>query len=403
MENQNKRAVDLAVAAGRKRQSPRTGFVHFFPADEAITDTISIFENFCFLMALFRQKTVESILEGKELLERLLAFQTQEGNFPLYLHDFPKCYDPWMALRVAPVLVQIQRRFGTVIGSDVNEKISAALTRLLQFAETRTRPPVWEHRFLKLKGKMADFTPSSHEEWFQWLISEQLGTSPDMPEIPYHPGLQAFVGGPEVQEKGEPRPTPIEWALSESEGFSERLLRDHPAMLHTALLFPVEAPKLFPRTSSALISGDARFLWREKKLHSFSAPNGTFREPGKIFFELKGPALLEKGDLIEAAVFCDISPETELRIEGEKGTVFHLGESVEIRTPTLTIELRFELLEGSGDFSGQISRANRPAQIACKGALLYEAFDWQIAIRTLRRSPDCLIAASIKIIPLILS
>lgn len=396
MENQNKRLVDLAVSAGRKRQSPRTGFIHFFPAEETISDTIALFENFCFVVALFRQKSVESILEGKELLEKLLAFQTPEGNFPIYLHEFPKCYDPWMALRVAPVLVQIERRFGTVIGSDLKEKITASLARLLKFAESRARPAVWEHRFLKLQGKDADFTPSSHDDWFLWLISEQLDLSPAFREIPYHPDLQAFIGGAEIQEKGEPRPVPIEWVLAESEGFSERLLRDHPAMLHSALLFPIESPSVLPRTSCLLIQDGVRLLWREKKLHSFSVPQGIFKEPGKVFFELKGPVFVEKGDLIEAAAFCDISPETELTIEGKKGTVFQLGDPIEIRTPLLTIELKFELLEGSGDFCGQISRKNRPAQIACKGALLYEAFDWQIALRTLRRSPDCLVALSIK-------
>ena len=398
MENQNKRAVDLAVAAGRKRQSPRTGFVHLFPNEETFADTIPIFENFCFAMALFRQKSVESIREGKELIERLLAFQTAEGNFPIYLHDFPRCYDHWMGLKVAPILLQIQRRFGNVVGAELKEKMSLAYENLMRFAAMRNRPPLWEHRYLKLQGKEFSFQPVAHEEWFHWLVSEQLNALASCPKLPYHPAFQAFIGGSESQEKGEPRPVAIEWALAEKQGFSERLLRDHPAVLQSAILFPIEPEGyVFPDSAYHVIPEEARILWKGRKLHSFSAPKGKMREPNKIFFDLSEPFIEEKGDLVEAAVFSDISSETEVTIGGKKGTVFSLGDSIEITTPSLTIKLRFDLVEGEGDFCGHISRANRPAQTACKGAFLYEAFDWRIAMRTLRRSSGCQIVASIQL------
>src|SRR3990167_7288503 len=95
------RPIDLAVTAGRKRQSPRTGFVHMHP-DEAASDTIPIYENFCFVLALFRQKTAESVSEAKQLLERLLCFQTSNGNFPLYIHDYPRCWDLLLPLKLGP-------------------------------------------------------------------------------------------------------------------------------------------------------------------------------------------------------------------------------------------------------------------------------------------------------------
>jgi hypothetical protein len=394
----SKRVIDLALNAGRKWQSPRTGFVHLCSTDELASDTIPLFENFCFAMALFRQRSVESILEGKELVERLLAFQTPEGNFPIYLHDFPRCYDNWMCLRIAPILFQIRRHFSAVIGTEWKEKLDAAISRLLQCAGSRSRSALWEHRFLKLQGIGSDFSPATHDEWYHWIVSEQLQSSSFSVEIPYHPHLQAFIGGTEVQEKGEPRPVAIEWALAEKQGFPERLLRPHPAILQSALLFPIDNPKVLPSSPFAWIPEGGRLLWRGKsKLHSFSAPGGKWKEPEKIFFQLSGSVAIEKGDLIEAAVFCDISPETDLTIEGKKGTVFQLSDFIHICTPTLKIELRFDLIEGEGDFCGQISRANRPAQTACKGTLLYEAFDWRIAMRTLRRSPNCLIAASVKI------
>lgn len=120
------KASDLAVAAGRKRQSPRTGFVHLFAADETATDTVPIYENFCFALALFRQKTGESVLEGKELIERLLAFQTETGSFPIYLHDYPRCWDPLMPLKIASLLLILVRHFSPVLGEELREKIDRA-------------------------------------------------------------------------------------------------------------------------------------------------------------------------------------------------------------------------------------------------------------------------------------
>jgi len=390
-----KRAIDLAVAAGRKRMSQRTGFIHFFPGEEQAADTIPLYENVCFALALFRQRSVEAVREGKDLLERLFAFQGAEGNFPVYLHEYPRCYDPWMALKIAPALFQIERHFGSVIGSDAKGKIASALDRAIRFSENRPRPPVWEHRLQKLLQREAVFTPSTQEEWFHWIVSEQLGSRPFPAEIPYQPLLQAFVGGSEIQEKGEPRPFPLEWALAESEGFSPRLLKDHPAAIQSALVFSVEGASYLPASPVSITAG--RILWNGAgKLHSFSLPGANWRGSGQAFFDLPTGVEPEKGDLIEAAAFCDISPETSISVGGRKGTVFRLGEMVRIETPGLSFGLTFSLEAGQGEFCGQISRANRPAQTACRGSLLYEAFDWQIALRTLRRSGPCRISLALE-------
>src|SRR5689334_5032749 len=94
--------VDLVVAAGRRRQSLRTRFIH----DEEL---IPLYENFCFALALFRQKTAACVTEGKELIIRLLAFQAVDGNFPTYLHDFPRCFDFQMSLKIAPIFIYLLR------------------------------------------------------------------------------------------------------------------------------------------------------------------------------------------------------------------------------------------------------------------------------------------------------
>lgn len=73
---------DLALKAGEKRLSPVTGFVH-------LGDTIPLFENLCYALALMKRKTTASFQAGEALLERLLPFHAGT-NFPRFLHTYPK-------------------------------------------------------------------------------------------------------------------------------------------------------------------------------------------------------------------------------------------------------------------------------------------------------------------------
>lgn len=320
------RMIDLVVAAGRKRQSPRTKFVHF-------EDTIPIYENFCFALALFRLKTAESVAEGKELVERLLAFQTVDGNFPAFLHDFPKCWDFKLASKVSVILEYLLQLFGPVLGTQLKERIEASLQKIVVV-------------------EVKDPTQA----------------------LPYNEALQMVLGPlTHPQEKGEPQPLPIEWLLAEG-NYPPRLLKDHPMMLHAASLFsvgqtsPGNEPIVY-RTDGA----NVQLLWKGHSLVAFKAAK---IEGKKIYFDFSE----------EAALYCNISPEMELFVDGVKASVFRLGDTVQLRAAGLKVDLRFELVEGSGDFCGHISRANRPNQVACKGDLLYEAFDWKIFLRNLRHT-----------------
>lgn len=361
------RPIDLAVIAGQKRQSLRTGFVHLFPNEET-TDTIPIYENFCFAFALFRQKTAESVHLGKELIGKLLAFQNSDGHFPIYLHEFPRCYDFQMPFKIAPILIYLLRLFPTVLG-DLKIQIEGALAKSL------SKPPEkssWENRYracLGLPLLPVDTSVFSSSDWTEWLITAQLAGETEF-AIPYDSSLQLLKVPSQfdIQERGEPRPNPVEWLLA-GDPFSPRLLRDHPHQLLCAPLFPVSYTPTVPLETSF------RLFWNGSSLHSLVGKG--------VIFDLPEGIEMGRHDLFEAALFCDISPETTLFIEDRKATSFRLGDKITIQTPQLTITLRFELTRGSGDFCGHIFRSNRPSQI-CKG---YEAYDWQIGLRTLRRSP----------------
>ncbi len=388
------RFIDLAVNAGKKRQSPRTGFVHYFPKDESALDVIPVFENFCFALALFRQKSGDAIREGKDLVERLLGFQTENGNFPVYLHDYPKCWDFHLGLKVAPVLVHILADFSSVLNAEYKAMLEKALTKMVQ----PPKSPLWDHRYKALRGEKV--TPpelSSPQNWFDWIVSDQLMDKENkVYPIPYNRELSVFLGRFLVQEQGEPAPLPIEYVLAEKDGFSsKRLVRDHINQLYSALLYSFASSS---ETNAPFYWQDnlSRLLWKGSSLHSLILPHAV--KTGECFvFELPDGVEVTRDDLFEIEIFTDISPETSLYINDEKSMVFYLGDRVSIRTPLLSIDLRFEILKGEGEFCGGISRSNRPGQVSCVGPNQYEAYDWTIALRTLRRNGPCTVGCFIQI------
>lgn len=359
------RAIDLAVTAGKKRQSPRTGFVHLYPQDES-SDTIPIYENFCFAFALIRQKTAESVQEGKAIVEKLLAFQV-DGNLPLYLHEYPKCNDHQVGLRVAPILIYLLRGFAPVLG-ELKGKIERSLQAILA---KRPEKLFWENRYRACVGEPLleiDTTHFTALEWTDWIITSQLGGTNHF-VLPYEANLQLLCVPAIVQEKQEPRPNPIEWILAEAD-FSTRLLNDHPHQLLAAPLFPFT---IEPNVQNS------PFFWKGKDvLHSLFTKG--------FVFDLKEGPELGRNDLFEASLFCNMSPETKIFVEGNRSNTFQFGQKITIETPEKTIEVRFELTSGSGDFFGHIFKSNRPNQTALKGVHQYDAFDWHIGMRTLRRS-----------------
>lgn len=403
------RAIDLALASARKRQSAKTGFIHLFPHEEGVWDTIPLYENFCFVFALFRQKSAETVLEAKALLERLLAFQTLDGNFPVYLHEFPKNRDSYLPLRITPLLLQLERHFSSILGSELKLKIQQAAQNSLRSIEKvrleKPLPLLWENRYracvqeplLPVVGE--NFSPL---EWGEWVITLQLADRLDLlGPIPFYRSLQLLLASPssEIQERLEPQPAPLEWVLAEAEeAYTSRLLHDHPYQILAAPLFALDI-KGIEGISILQLEKRMRFFWKGNTIHSLLSTAATAlaktAQGAVLLFDLPHPMEQKRDDLFEVSFYCDASKETHLFVQDQKATVFHLEEEIRIETPTQAITLYFELVEGEGDFLGHFARGNRPTQSACKGSLQYEAFDWHIGLRTLRRSASCKIQVTI--------
>ncbi len=112
-----RRFIEWAMAAGRSFQSSQTGFIHYYYELPQCSNhqTIPIYENTLFALALLRSRQIENIKEAQNLLKRLLVFQHNHfdpscGNLPVYLHEFPFCRDFSMGIQLlAPLLFYFGR------------------------------------------------------------------------------------------------------------------------------------------------------------------------------------------------------------------------------------------------------------------------------------------------------
>lgn len=388
------KVVDLSLLAQKARVSPRTGFLHFNPQDPSAWDTIPVYENFCYAFALFRQKTQDSVLAGKDLIEKLMQFQTIDGNFPSFIHEYPKAWDPHLPLKIAPIFVHILRDFGGVLQTAFKQSLENALKLMIR----PPKSPSWEHRYRALLGERpTGFENLDAENWLQWIISDQLFEKNGSYPIPYNRLLQQFLGPNLSFEQFFPQPSTIEYILAEADGYCSRLFQDHFRQIYACLLFPFSSSlELFEEVS--ICKDPYRIFWDKNLLHSLeSTPSKVGID--SLEFDLEG-SLETTYDLFEVEFFLSRLPDVNILINDQKSIVFRLGDKVQIFTNTRKIELEFLLDSGIGDFLGHISFGNRKSQLATKNSQHFYAYDWHIGLRTLRREIPCKIVVKIKIEPI---
>jgi hypothetical protein len=304
--------IDLALSSARQLQSKQTGYLHYcyHPIEEERYDTIPILENFLFSLLLLRTRTVENVLEAKEMIERLLHFQSQTGNFPVYLHEFPQCHDRLIGLPLLPALYWIAKDFGQVLGKELFEKIALAATALLNIClnefEDQTLPYALSIRLAaSLKGFGELY---KREDWIilgnslleklqeqgknncsqTWNSSLQIAETltalqmvyPSIENSPWdyfwgylgdtwHHRSCCYAGAPlkELQEKEEPHPNLYDLYLGYLSGsYSSRALLHHPYHLHAALIQPCEDPLpviTYPLTLQGMVNDQEWFLYQD--------------------------------------------------------------------------------------------------------------------------------------------
>lgn len=129
-------SIDFALNWARSKQSSLTKYIHWNDLGNP-RDTIPVFENLCFALTLFRTKKKEHIFEAKELIGKILSFQTDSGSLPIFLHQYPVCYDAFINVKLLFCLIPIAREFARVLDSAFLDLLSMSINRIFAFLEIR--------------------------------------------------------------------------------------------------------------------------------------------------------------------------------------------------------------------------------------------------------------------------
>ncbi|MBS4168925.1 hypothetical protein [Parachlamydia sp. AcF125] len=475
---------EQAVAKGKALQSPQTGFVHYFyHAQETAHHTIPLVENGYFILALMRTKTIEQIKEAKELLDKILLFQNQSGNFPIYLHEYPSCKDRFLGAHLLPIFYWILKDFHIILGQELKDRLIKATTSLALYAlAAHEEKPGPYHLSLKCAAawialgewlELPRLQTAGHQllETFRmkgitvaWgdphclgeilaslqMIYSEIAVSPwdffwHYLSDTWHSPTGCYTGpARKVFQAGfQPQGSLYDLYLGYFEKtFPHRQTDGYPYELLASLIQPSKDP--FIPTSPLAKKGQALqeqwtlvkeevytycFLENDKALdpsqykgyHLFRLLWGTPSEVHSFVYQkskslteirctaqkehveldllLEGPAPQENGELEgEVNFFVDLHEGCRIFVDNIPATTFQLNDTLQLKSPLLSFSIQFQLTEGEAVFFGHILRGNRPAQILNKGEQRYEAYDWQIAIRTIKRSEKCRLKVLIDIV-----
>ncbi len=413
-EDLKRKMVELNLNAARKAQSPQTGYIHLHYEAEDRHDTIPIFENLCFVLALFRSKISDNVIVAKTLLEKLLVFEV-DGNFPIYLHEYPECKDRDLSLNLLPVFHWILTDFATALGQILSNRLEVLIGRILSHGyKMHQRRPLCKGAEFRLKSYFQPsaappWVPAEPHEWADALISWQMAHSRgiclenilEQALEKWHPQLCTFIG-PQQQDRGEPKATLLDLMMGHYHGtYSLRALKDHRVHLLASLIQPFEkkcldSQKEVPCHAIALDTEHPYTLYwgNPDALHSLyldpqKAQCAAQRNGNTVEFTLALPpkAHADSQDAIELSLFFNLAPLPQTLVNGVKATTFQLGDRIDIHAEDFNCRLEILAEKGEGKFFGHLLRANRPNQRGRN--LKYATYDWQIALRTICRTQEC--------------
>lgn len=478
-----KQLIDLAVKSGKFRQSSQTKYIHLFynTSEEEKNDSIPIVENVLFALALFHTRTSENILEAKTIIDNLLHFQCQDHNFPTYLHEYPKCNERLLGVKLLAPLYWILKIYHSVLGTDLKKRLEISLENLLAYCQTSHKEkPVPYHMLLKIAAGSyaighllnnpshknigsdqlaALLSQGEHYAWYSpatladILIALQM-VYPSIKNSPWqhfwfylnetwHRLAHSYIGPgfKEYQEGNEPQTTLYDLYLGYfADSFAQRAFLNRSCHLQAALIRPTEdrlSPLDFPTHKKGITDPSwhilqhekygystidrkepinpsseqgyhpLRIVWGDKNCtHTFVCQGGNSHSVQfnpitnglEGIFTLNPTVPLEEREKNrEIAFYFDFQNDATLKVNGLVSNTFQLGDILTITMPGITFEICFSLLEGTGDFFGHFMRGNRPAQLSLQGTKRFSSYDWQVILRTLRRSDHCRFKVSIRI------
>lgn len=104
----------------------------------------------------------------------------------------------------------------------------------------------------------------------------------------------------------------------------------------------------------------------------------------------------EKEKQREINFYFDFHSGYKILVDGQTATTFEMGQAITLELDAHKLSLQFEVVEGSGQFLGHVSHGNRPSQALHHADLRFEAYDWNLFLRTIRRDSKVKLRLKIK-------
>lgn len=279
----NKQVLEASLAYGQSHLSEQTGYLHLWPQshEEEAHLAIPFAGNLLYALVLMETKSADNAQEARERVGQLLHFQSPQGGFPLFLHQFPSCQDRFFAAQLLPIFAKMVQEHPKAVGEELMARIlqacQALMAQFLGELKVHTCPPQlllpfvtacdalgYPHpdleqqgleRALERKGEdkhalaqmvLAGVNSSRREKDPRWSELERCFWEQ------YHPDLAAFVGPAhrDLYFDHEPEPGLFDSLAALWTGkIPHRLLRSSPHLLQLAMVRgrPLLAPLPSPR------------------------------------------------------------------------------------------------------------------------------------------------------------
>jgi hypothetical protein len=431
-----RKLIHLASEYGKKMVSPQTGYLHYYGFSASVHMTIPFLDNLHLALLWMRMHTVELVQAGKVLLDNLLKFET-EGNFPVFLHEYPLCKDEYLPHKVYLPLAFIYKEFGPVLGQELRLKVQAALDRVHTYCEANVSiSKLLHYKMLcaqRLMGKLEKtpvfdghyLMPEMHAEaaLAYYLTESSLKGQKlwDDLEKGWHTTTAAFAGPVRMgsQNKLYPQITAYEllmWYLQGEVPHRTDLLESHSllwaSMLPLCCKDPVPHNAFNPIAITVADKPTALQSNEDYRFHPLYILWGSSAQPTTFTCQIE-PQVRVTGNHSNGRTELLFTFEEEfsgndddkakevnfyftrlpdqhpiMTVNGIKASIFEEKDLFTIEYKDLNIKMHFEVLDDQGRFVAHLLPGNRPSQLVNFGGERFSVFDWQILLRTVTRNVD---------------
>jgi hypothetical protein len=418
-EEEKRYFIQLALQGGKKWWSPVTSYIHK-------GEVIPLYENFCYVLALVSSKQKENAEKAQELLHRLLQFQIKhsshcKGAFPLELHQYPYAKDLNFQHRLFYLMQELIHYHSLALGRVLISQLRKTASKLKRYLESQPY-----HSEDSLEDTVSSTKLAQHFISLRLKQDGSLQQALKQYALYWSPSLGCYVG-PALDEyyvQGDLKRSIFDQFMASYYHVYPRYLKESSLLQLQGALIPYFPEKgEFSYGKQQGIFKEMPFsIWNTERdslflFHQFSAQSGEkglhvlryLWKSGDLLHHLISPSIhmhvqarhqerqttmvftypqeknIDNQDAVELEFFVNYHPEITWSVGSKKATVFYMNDRIVLHTPQQILELIFSVEEGEGDLMGHISRGNRPSQIDPKALKEYEAFDWRLSIRTLRR------------------